>query len=131
MSSSALVPNDPVAEHADLVDLQLDNIAGREVPTLLQPAAGTYGTRAEHLARVERLALGDEGDDIGEGVVHGRARAPTPLLSVDPGHHGEGLWVAALVGGDDPGAEDVAGVEVLPLGRAELARHLPELDVAG
>ena len=36
-----------------------------------------------------------------------------------------------LVRGDDPGAEDVSGVEILALGGAELARHLPHLGVAG
>src|SRR5438477_9312334 len=58
-SSSAVLPDNPVAENADPLDLEFDDVAGGEVPALLQATTRPHRARAEHLAWMERLALGD------------------------------------------------------------------------
>src|SRR5688572_10703426 len=114
-STLLCLPDDPVAQHADLIDLQLHDVAWLQEPGQLQAAAGAYSARGDDFARMQCLGAGDEGEDLREAVLHGARVAATPALAVDAHFHVEGLRIADLVGGDDPGAEYVAGVEVLAL----------------
>ncbi len=96
-----------------------------------QAAAATHRAGGEELTGVQGLFDGRVGDDVGETVQHVGAGSAATLLAVDADGHGQGAGVRHLVGGDQPGTHDVAGVEVLALGWPQHGGHFAVLLVAG
>src|SRR5260221_2405438 len=122
--------DDAVAQHADAADFQFHYVAVLEEAALFVPAAAADRARAQHLARDQGFLERGVGDDVGEAVLHGAAIAVRPGLAVHARLHAQILRIADLVSGGDPGAEGVAGIEILALCRPERALHLDELLVA-
>src|SRR6185503_18908521 len=116
-----------VAQDADALHFQLDDIARAEESHLLQARAVADRARAEELAGVQGLGARGVRDAVLEGPLHLARVAAPPLLAVDPHLHLQAIRVADLVGGDEARAHGVAVVEVLALARAELAGHLLRL----
>src|SRR5687767_6185954 len=54
--------DDAVSEHADAADLELDEVAVLHEAAELVAAAAAHGSRAQHLARIERLLERGVGD---------------------------------------------------------------------
>src|SRR5919199_4117605 len=121
---------DPVPEHADLLHLELDDVAPLEPAAVaeLEDAAGADGSRAEDLAWVQRRVSRGVRDDRRPRVVHVAELAARALLPVHARDH-RGARAVEFVRGDHDGAE--ARREVLPLRGAEADAHLAPLYVAG
>ena len=69
-----------VAQHPDAVDLELDDVAGRQVPAELERRAVADGARADDVARLKPVADRDVGDELGgasRSFPRSR-RSPTP-----------------------------------------------------
>src|SRR5919199_4169893 len=109
---------DPVPEHADLLHLELDDVARLEPAAVaeLEDAAGADGSRAEHVAGEQAGVARGVGDDRLPGVVHVAELAARALLPVHACGH-RGARAVELVRGDHDGAE--ARREILPLRGAE------------
>src|SRR5262245_20817821 len=59
-----LRPDDAVAQHADPLDLELDDVVWRKKPIELQAAAGRHRAGRHHLAGMKRLLARHEGQDV-------------------------------------------------------------------
>src|SRR5688572_27723068 len=77
----------PIPQHADPLDLQLDHVARPQPAVELEAGAAGNGAGAPELAGIDRLALGDVGDQVGEGKMPTGARPLRPDLTVDAGDH--------------------------------------------
>src|SRR2546429_4531060 len=114
-----LSPADPhqVPQHADALDLELDNVARGELPAKVDPAAAPRRARSVDVARPDLLGGRDVGDHVAPAPVRLGGPSPPPLLAIDPAHHLEVGLRPELVRGHDAGAEGVA--EALAFGRPE------------
>ena len=125
-----LSSSDGVAQDADALDLELDDVAGREPAAELQPGAARGRARA---------------DAPRPGAASGRARrrrscrrsvwcmwavVSSPQISPLTRTRMRASAASKLVGGHDAGAEHVRAVPVLGLARAHADRRLAALDVA-
>src|SRR5882672_9718328 len=119
---------DRVAQHADALDLELDDVARGQLPAEVESAATSRRARAVDVARVDVLGGRDVGDHVAPAPPRLGGPGPPPLLPVHATHHLEVRLGPDLVRGDAAGAEGIA--EVLALGRTEPRRHLLGLDVA-
>jgi hypothetical protein len=119
---------DPVSQHPEPLDFELDDIAGLEPPAVavLEDAAGADRPRAQGIARQELRVAGRVGDDRLPRVVHIPELAAGSLLAVDASDHRPGGAVE-LVRGDDNRPQ--ARREVLALRRTEPDLHLRPLEV--
>jgi hypothetical protein len=128
----ALRPRDHrIAEHADLLDLRLDHVAGLEVPgrgVLTEARDAGDGAERQHVAgaEAERRVVRQHLRDGRRHVVHVRHLA---RLAVDAQLHVQVVRVADLVRRDDPRAERAERVDRLAE-REDAAPHLLALDVA-
>src|SRR2546421_11545671 len=88
--------DDPVAQEADAIDLQLHHVAALEEGAQLEAAAAADGPRADEVAWKESLGARDIGDDLLEAPVHVRGRAARPLRAVHVRGHRESVGVRNL-----------------------------------
>jgi hypothetical protein len=119
---------DDVAQDADALHLELDDVARLDPAVELQAAAAPDGAASEHVARQHRLLLREVGDDLGERVEHRAEAALGPRLAVHARGH-PGRREVELVRRDEAWAH--GGREVLPQPGPEADLHLAELDVTG
>ena len=131
----ALLPRDDrVAQHADPLDLGLDDVAGLEVEPLalllrLEARDARDGAGREDVARAvaERREVAE---DLRDRHAHAARVRLLPRLAVDAQLHREVVRVGDLVRRHDPRPERAERVD--RLAEAEHARaHLAALDVAG
>src|SRR3954468_15918436 len=127
---SRSLSSDPIAQDADALDLELDDVPFRQPAAELETRAPSRRSRPDHLARAQRLGARRVGDHVGERVVHVGGRVLAPHLAVDPHAH-PCVARVELVGGHDARAEDVRAVPVLRLARPHADRALAPLHVAG
>src|SRR5688572_9638043 len=85
--------DDPVAQHADAADLQLDHVAVLHEAAELVAAAAAHRARAEDLARMQRFLQRGVGDDAGKAVLHLAAVAVRPGFAVYARLHAQVLRV--------------------------------------
>src|SRR5436309_1960335 len=81
--------SDPVPEHADALDLELDHVPALQPATVavFENAAGADGPRAEHVAGSEVRVARSLRDDRLPRVVHVGELAARPLLAVHARNH--------------------------------------------
>src|SRR5919201_2071975 len=105
-----------VPEHADSLDLELDDVARLEPTSAaeLEDAAGADGARPDHVAREEARVERGAADDGVPRVVHVAEIAAGELLAVHARDHLE-LQVAEVVRRDDDRPQ--ARPAILPLRR--------------
>src|SRR5215210_1669810 len=98
--------HDAVREHADPLDLELDDVAPLEPPAVavLEDAAGADGPRADDVAGAERRIARRMVEDPLPRVVEVAQVPARALLAVHPCDH-LGLASVELVDGDDDRAE--------------------------
>src|SRR5215210_7546627 len=121
--------SDPVTEHADALDLQLDLVPGPEpaLVAVLEDASGSDRAGAEDVSRPQLCVAPRVGDDRLPGVVHVAEIAAGALLAVHAGDHLQ-AQLPQLVRRDDDRPQRRR--EVLPLGRPEPDLHLAPLEIA-
>src|SRR5947207_2043539 len=106
--------DDAVRQHAELLDLGLELVAGLE--ELAERRADALGrSRGDDVAGQEREALREDGDALVDRKDHLRGVARLPRLAVHAERDRERLGVGDLVGGDERGPHRAEGVEGLPL----------------
>src|SRR5712691_8012443 len=112
----------PVAQHANLRRLDLDDVAGLEPHRRIAMHAGA-GRRPgpDQVARLERRERADVVDQPGEAPGQALGRVLLAQLAVDAGRDAQRLAGIELVGGHDPGAEAARLVEILALGDVQRA----------
>src|SRR3954451_1323153 len=125
---SRSLSSDAIAQDADALDLELDDVPFRQPAAELETRASGRGPRADQLARAQRLAARGVGDRVRERVVHVGRGVLAPHLAVDPHAHDRVRGVE-LVRGHDARAEDVRAVPVLRLARAHADGALAALHV--
>src|SRR3954447_19658531 len=84
------VPDDGIGEDAEALDLDLDDVSGREQP--LRVAGVTDARRragGQQVTRPQRERAGDEGEGVADGVDHLVGGAVLDHLAVDPGPHAQ------------------------------------------
>src|SRR4051812_22060905 len=79
--------SDAIAQDADALHFELDEVSFCEVAAELEARAAGRGARPDHLARAQGLAARGVGDHVGEGVVHVGARVLAPELAVHAHAH--------------------------------------------
>ena len=121
----------PIAQYAEPLDLKLDDVAMFQIAVQLQAAAIAHCARAEELARMDRFVARDIGDQFLEGEEHIGGGAARPGFAVDPDGHGELVGIGDLIGGNEPGPQNVSAIEAFALRRAHQAFHLGMLRVPG
>src|SRR3569832_899448 len=84
---SRSLSSDPIAQDADALALELDDVPFRQPAAQLETRASGRGSRPAHLARAQRLRARRVGDHVGERVVQVRGRVLAPHLAVDPLAH--------------------------------------------
>src|SRR6266566_8830003 len=122
---SPILVLDRIAQDPDSLDLDLANIAVSHPGGRLAGMADTRGRAGkQEVARLQRNALGRISDGFGDRKHHVRGVIGLHHLAVDPALDLEALAARRqFVGGDDPGTNAAAVVEVLPdvpLGRVAL-----------
>src|SRR5438876_1206071 len=125
--SRPLLPDYPVPQHSDRLNLQLDDVTGAQVAIHLKAAPATDRPRSEKISGIDGLPARHVGDHLGERPVNRPEPSSRPDFAVHPREHHERIEVRNLVWGYEAGAD--GGGEVLPFGRSEAAGHLLELDV--
>src|SRR5262245_27895491 len=78
----------------------------------------------DEVARLERHELTDVCHELLHREHHVRGVAVLPALAVHRGPQREGLWIADLVAGHEPGPDGTERVAALALGCRALALHL-------
>src|SRR5205807_8489010 len=111
-----------VAQDADGLDLQLDDVPGRELPAEVDSAAAPRRARPVDVARADLLGGRDMSDHVAPAPACPGGARPAPFLAVHPAGHPEVGLGPDLGGGDYAGAESVA--EILALRGPEPGGHL-------
>src|SRR4029077_20669921 len=121
--------SDTVAQDADALDLELDDIPGLQPATVavLEDAAGPNGSGAENVSRPEVRVPCRVRHDRVPRVVHVRQIPARALITVHARAHRPARAVELVRGHEQ--RPDARG-EVLPLRRAEPDLHLGPLEIA-
>src|SRR3954452_5408830 len=84
---SRSLASDPIAQDADALDLELDDVPFRQPAAELETRAPGVLSRPDHLARAQRLGPRRVGDHVGERVVHVGGPVLAQHLAVSPHAH--------------------------------------------
>src|SRR3546814_18017819 len=88
---------------------------------MFNKAAVANRAQRDDLARIERLSSRDVGQDLYNVVLHsGRGRLGDDL-TIHKRAHSKVAYIADGIRGRYPGAEDIDGIKILPLGRSSAA----------
>src|SRR5665213_3325874 len=122
-----MLGTDDVAQHADSLDLQFNDVAWLYPAAQFEPAPASDRSTAEHVAGHQPLLLRQMRDDRGETKAHPAKRSLRPQLAIDARSHARSDDVKRVR--RDESRTDRGG-EILPEPWAQPDLHLPELDVA-
>src|SRR5215467_1680617 len=98
---------DPVAEGADLVELQLHGLPRLDPAVELEATATGQGAGREGIAGLESLARGGVGQHRAKVMGGARGASLAPDLAIDPNPSRHRLPVRQLVGREQVGADRV------------------------
>src|SRR5579884_3202608 len=118
---------DTIAQGADALHFQFDNIARLQHSPQLGSATRANCPGAEEFSGLDRLSFGGIGNQFFNAPRHGCAGTARPLLAIDPRDHGEAREIQFISRGY-PGAEGAG--KVLAFRRAKAAAHFGSLNIA-
>src|SRR5258706_5231111 len=120
-----------IAQHADIVGLDLDDIAGLQVARRIEPRAGAgWRSRDNDIAGPQRRERRDIIDQVTEAEDQPAGAVILPRLAVDPRRQPYIRDLRFNGIGNEPWAKAAGAVEILALGHIEFRMPDPVADGA-